>query len=155
MLWDKDPKYPAQTLAVVANMAKRFSSFPALLGFNLLDSPVVRDLHIAVMCLLLAITANLLLQRCYTAQHRVVYGAQVGNSTLAAYYLAGYKAVRTECLQCVVTITPPSWQQDGAAWRHFMTGPGYTNVFQDLHRCCRSFLLCNLHANEPMCYLLC
>ena len=43
MLWDKDPKYPAQTLAVVASMAKNFSAYPALLGFNLLDSPVVRS----------------------------------------------------------------------------------------------------------------
>ena len=41
MLWDRDPKYPARSLAVVAAMAKRFSSFQALLGFNLLDSPVV------------------------------------------------------------------------------------------------------------------
>ncbi len=44
MLWDKDPKYPAQTLAVVASMAKKFSAYPALLGFNLLDSPVVRNI---------------------------------------------------------------------------------------------------------------
>ena len=43
VLWDKDPKYPAQTVAVVASMAKNFSAYPALLGFNLLDSPVVRS----------------------------------------------------------------------------------------------------------------
>ncbi len=44
VLWDKDPKYPAQTLAVVTAMAKKFSAYPALLGFNLLDSPVVRSM---------------------------------------------------------------------------------------------------------------
>ena len=59
---------------------------------------------------------------------------QVLNDTLAAYFLAGYAAVRAECPHCIVTITPPQWQQDGGAWRHFMAGPGYTNVFQDLHR---------------------
>ena len=60
---------------------------------------------------------------------------QVRNDTLAEYFLEGYGAVRAECRQCFVTITPPSWQQDGAAWRHFMTGLGYTHVFQDLRRC--------------------
>ena len=45
MLWDTSPKYPAQTLAVVTQMAQNFSTYPALLGFNLLDSPdgVVRS----------------------------------------------------------------------------------------------------------------
>ena len=39
VLWDKNSKYPAQTLAVVTQMAQKFSGYSSLLGFNLLDSP--------------------------------------------------------------------------------------------------------------------
>ena len=73
---------------------------------------------------------------------------QVHNDTLAAYFLDGYAAVRVGCQQCFVTITPPSNAQNGNAWRNFMAGSGYTNVFQDLHRCRR--LLCI--SPVPTCY---
>ena len=60
---------------------------------------------------------------------------QVHSDTLASYFLDGYAAVRAACPQCFVTICAPSWEQGGTAFQNFMTGPGYTNVFQDLHRC--------------------
>ena len=167
VLWDKDPKYPAQTLAVVAEMAKHFSSYPALLGFNLLDSPVVCRRSTTMPRVYAHPSASVqmrhrMLLPCYAAavvgehqyhldtrgnvaRQHALSGSQVGTATLGAYYLAGYNAVRAECLQCIVTITPPAWQQD-AAERYFM-GPGYNNVYLDLHRCCRPVLIHFQHDN--------
>ena len=45
-LWDSTsqpkPSYPAQAVTVVAALAARYGSLPALLGFGLLNEPTVR-----------------------------------------------------------------------------------------------------------------
>ena len=61
--------------------------------------------------------------------------AQVNSGPLQAYYKAAYAAVRKHSSSCFVAIAPRVYEQDGFEWQHFMTGPGYTNVLQDLHRC--------------------
>jgi len=59
----------------------------------------------------------------------------VNSGPLQAYYKAAYAAVRKHSSSCFVAIAPRVYEQDGFEWQHFMTGPGYTNVLQDLHRC--------------------
>ena len=59
----------------------------------------------------------------------------MNSGPLQAYYKAAYAAVRKHSSGCFVAIAPRVYEQDGSEWQHFMTGPGYTNVLQDLHRC--------------------
>ena len=60
---------------------------------------------------------------------------QVNRGPLEAYYKAAYAAVRKYSSSCFVVIAPRVYEQDGSAWQRFMTGSGYHNVLQDLHRC--------------------
>ena len=59
---------------------------------------------------------------------------QVNRGPLEAYYKAAYAAIRKYSSDCFVVIAPRVYEQDGSAWQHFMTGSGYRNVLQDLHR---------------------
>ena len=41
--WDSDPTYATQTVAFVSALAARYASAPALLGFGLLNEPMVNS----------------------------------------------------------------------------------------------------------------
>ena len=61
--------------------------------------------------------------------------SQVNSGPLQAYYKAAYAQVRRYSSSCFVAIAPRVFEQDGREWQYFMTGSGYTNVLQDLHKC--------------------
>ena len=64
-------------------------------------------------------------------------------TTLYAYYESAYAAVRSVSADCFVLISPRTWEQDSApshsatpaGWQTLMSGPPYTKVLLDLHKC--------------------
>lgn len=205
--WDQNASFQARSVAVIEAMAARYGRNSALLGFGLLNEPIVRaaDLMLCsprpdprpnptptfdlVTWSKMAVTfisvsiqpvlapavddsrsaagsteqmsllpmsvvhdcrcaCSFLHHVCVRRDSKKLPGCepcvngsptscvvQVNSGPLQAYYMAAYAAVRKHSSSCFVAIAPRVYEQDGFEWQHFMTGPGYTNVLQDLHRC--------------------